>query len=107
MFIDTMYSPKGATVVVGLENENEQAFTDEEIISIACSQDLLNWSYPDEDDPSISREKNRLQGWPLVTMPKGRKLRGPSPGETAAVHFVGDAVALVTIRASIPAPSEE
>jgi hypothetical protein len=107
MFIDTIYDSRGAMVVIAFENEAEQRFTDEQLIRIACSQDLLDWSYPDEIDPSIGKEKNRLQGRPLVTCPKGRKLRGPSPGERAWVHCVGDAVALVMIRDSVPAAALE
>lgn len=107
MFIDTIYEPRGTMVVIAFENENEQAFTDEKIISIACSQDLLNWDFPDEDDSSVGKVKDRLHGWPLVTCPKGRKLRGPPSGKRARVHFVGNAVALVTIRDAAPSAASE
>jgi len=107
MFIDTIHGPLGPTVLIAFENEAERRFTDEQLIRIACSQDLLDWDYPDEDDPSVGKVKDRLHGWPLVKCPKRRKLRGPTPGERATVHMVGNAVALVMIRDRVPAASEQ
>jgi hypothetical protein len=108
MFIDTMYSSEGAMVLIALEDQHERQFSDEHLISIACSQDLLTWDNLDREAPvSHSQATDRLRGWQLVTCPKGRKLRGPSPGERATVHMVGNAVALVMLRDRVPAASEQ
>ena len=93
MFIDTIHGHDTEIVVIALETEHEQGYSEAKLAGIAFSQDRLSWRCPNAIDPRIG---DPLHGRPLVTLPDDCKLRAAPAG--TKVLRVGDATALVMIR---------
>lgn len=100
MFLDTIHTFDCEIVVIALETEHERQFSMEKLVGIALSQDRLRWEIPDRLDPSVGKAADRLHGQALVTCPDDCQLRAPLPDQMVSVQFVGDATALVMIRAA-------